>query len=250
MSATLPPPDGTARATLAGAGLGGIGPSRRAWMITFADLVSLLLTFFVMLFAMQKVETKSWETFVESFASRLSAASHAPSADMTAMRTIPATSRHRAVGLDYLASVLETQRRHSPPLSGAQILRLEDRLVVALPGDLLFAPGEAAISVEGRAALYVLGGLLANVGNALEVAGHTDPTPMRAGGPIPSNWELSLARALAVVAEIRRAGYPRRLVALGYAETQFAALPAHLPEAERLALGRRVDIVIRPMVGD
>ena len=155
--------------------------------------------------------------------------------------------RRRAVNLDYLGAVLEDTVTKDPVLSRSRLMRLEDRLVVALPGDLLFAPGRAELSEGARQALFVLGGVLRNVGNQIGVNGHTDPTPPT-GGSYQSNWELSMGRAAVVANSLRRSGYSEDIVAYGYADSRFGDLP-DVPQQERMSLARRVDIVVFPTVG-
>ena len=83
-----------------------------------------------------------------------------------------------------------------------------------------------------------------NVGNTIAVTGHTDPAPPD-GTSYASNWELSIARAASVANAIRRGGYEQKIVAFGYAATQYDLLP-NLDDAERRKLARRVDIIIMP----
>lgn len=125
---------------------------------------------------------------------------------------------------------------------------LDDRLVIALPGDLLFPPGQAVMPDEARSALFTLGSLLRNVGNQIGVNGHSDPSPPAPEKGFQSNWELSLARASAVANALRSSGYTDDIIAYGYADSRYAQLP-DLPPEERTKLGRRVDIVIFPTVG-
>jgi len=88
---------------------------------------------------------------------------------------------------------------------------------------------------------------LRNIGNQIEINGHTDPVPAT-GGEYASNWELSVARAAAVANALRRSGYAEDIIALGFADSRFSQLP-DLPTDQRNALGRRVDIVVLPDAG-
>ncbi len=132
-------------------------------------------------------------------------------------------------------------------LARSRIMRLGDRLVIALPGDLLFAPGRADLSEKAREAVFNLGGVLRNIGNQIGINGHTDPV-LVTGGAYTSNWELSMARAAAVANALRRSGYAEDIIAFGFADSRFSQLP-DLPTDQRYALGRRVDIVVLPNAG-
>ena len=222
-------------------------PANRVWMIIFTDLVSLMLTFFVLLFSMSSVQVDRWDEMIDALSQTLNPSSEKTVTAVTAEYNIATIFRKRAVNLDYLGSVLEDTVTKDPVLSRSQLMRLEDRLVVSLPGDLFFAPGRAELSERAGQALFVLGGVLRNVGNQIGVNGHTDPTPPT-GTLFKSNWELSMARAVVVANALRRVGYSEDITAYGYADGQFSELPDILPE-ERMSLARRVDIVIFPTVG-
>lgn len=220
------------------------GDSSKAWMITFTDLVSLLLTFFVLLFAMSNVKLDEWTKIIDSLSQTLDPAPEQEIARPTAQLNIGTLFRRRSVNLDYLSSVIEQKLSADPVLRDALIIRLDDRMVVALPSDLLFEPGAALVSESARDAMFTLGAMFANVGNSIAVNGHTDPAPP-SGEAFASNWELSVARAASVANAIRRGGYDEQIVTFGYAATQYDLLPA-LSEADKKRLARRVDIVVLP----
>lgn len=224
-------------------------PPSVAWMLTFADLVSLMLTFFVMLFSMSSVKMDQFEALTDALTQTLNPGKITTVAAATAEFNIGTIFRRQATNIEYLSGVLETAIAGDPVLSSSRIMLLDDRLVIALPGDLLFPPGQAAMPDEARSALFTLGSLLRNVGNQIGVNGHTDPAPPGGEQGFDSNWELSLARASAVANALRRSGYTDDIIAFGYADSRYAQLPKLSPE-ERTKLGRRVDIVVFPTVGE
>lgn len=221
-----------------------------AWMVTFTDLVSLMLTFFVMLFAMSNVKTDSWEDVVDALSQTLNPSEQRQIAAATAEFNIATVFRKRAIDLDYLAAIMEEAIENDPALHGTQIVRQDERLVIALPGDLLFQPGSAVLADDSRNALFNMGGLLRNVGNTVGINGHTDPLAP-SGETYASNWELSMARAIAVSNTLKRSGYVENIISFGYADSRFKQLPKleGMTEKERHNLARRVDIVILPTAG-
>lgn len=221
-----------------------VDTDNKAWMLTFTDLVSLLLTFFVLLFSMSSVKIDEWTKIIDSLSQTLNPAPEQEIAKPTAQLNIGTLFRRRAVNLDYLSSVIEEKLSADPVLKDALIVRLEDRMVVALPGDLLFEPGAATISENARDAMFTLGAMFANVGNTIAVNGHTDPMPP-SGEAFASNWELSMARAASVANAIRRGGYEQQVVTFGHADSNYNLLPT-LSDAEKRQLARRVDIVVLP----
>lgn len=221
--------------------------SRRAWMITFSDLISLLLVFFVLLFSMYSVKFDRWQSTVESLSEALNPRRVDALAPFPSALNIGKVSRKRMIDLDYLAPLLQQSFKSDALLSESKIMRHGDRLIVALPSDLLFDPGRAVLSRKAREAVFNLGGILRTLGNRIGVNGHSDPEPLT-GTAYPSNWELSLARAAAVADTLRRSGYEREIVAYGFADSRYEELPA-MNQAQRHALARRVDIVVFATAG-
>jgi chemotaxis protein MotB len=204
----------------------------RVWLITFTDLVALMLTFFVMLFAMSNVKLTEWRSIINSLSQTLrpEAAKTVPAP--TAAFTIGTIFRKRAIDIDYLASVLREAVASDGLLSLGRIARLEDRLAIALPGDALFEPDGSGLTDAGRQALFVLGGVLRNIGNQIDVSGHADIA--RAARGYASAWELATARAATVANALRQSGYTDDIVAFGFADA-FNGAP----------VARRIEIVIR-----
>ncbi len=228
----------------------GIRAARRdtvSWMLTFADLSALMLTFFVMLFAMSNVETEKWDKLMAMLSRRIDPEIVKRDQPGGVELGINKVFRRHAIDLDYLATLLERQIARVPALDGALLGRTEDGLVISLPGRLLFARNSAELTDRAREGLFALGGLFHNLGNRIEVHGHADPSPVT-GGFFRSNWDLSLMRAIAVADGLKAAGYRREIVPVGLADSRYGDLPGDLPAAVRDALARRVDIVVRSTV--
>jgi chemotaxis protein MotB len=129
-----------------------------------------------------------------------------------------------------------------------ELMELRGRTTLQLKDKILFASGSATLGAEGRDALRRVAEALRNLqGKVIRVEGHTDNVPTGAGGPFPSNWELSTARALAVVHALKDAGVdPTRLSGAGFAEFQ----PISTNETpEGRSLNRRIEIVLVPLEG-
>ena len=220
-------------------------PGDPIWLITFADLISLLLTFFVLMFSMSSLENAKWQR-VNALLSTRSVPDTTD--DMTAQgnaRNLPVVETRYAADLDYLAAVFGRQLAKDAALAGLAVTRLDDRLVITLPVDLVFPSGQGELDRRGQQVMFVLGGALRNIGNQIDIQGHTDPQPLRAA-QFASNWELSLTRAGSVAAALMRAGYMREPAVLGFADARFDEVAPDKPEEERRRMARRVDIVIRP----
>ncbi|WP_375770728.1 OmpA family protein [Archangium gephyra] len=129
-----------------------------------------------------------------------------------------------------------------------ELSELRGRMTVNLKDKILFASGSARVGKEGQEALAKIAEALKGVqGKIIRVEGHTDDVPTDPKGPFPSNWELSLARSMAVVRSLQDAGVdPTVLSAAGYGPYQPIA-PNDSPENR--SLNRRIEIVLAPGVG-
>ncbi len=125
-----------------------------------------------------------------------------------------------------------------------ELSELKGKMTVQLKDKILFASGSARVGKEGEAALSKIADALKTVqGKIIRVEGHTDDVPT-GGGQFPTNWELSLARAMAVVRSLQNAGVdPTFLSAAGYGQYQPIAPN---DSAENRSLNRRIEIVLAP----
>jgi chemotaxis protein MotB len=141
---------------------------------------------------------------------------------------------------DQLASAL----RAEIDAGRIELTELRGRTTVKMKDKILFASGSATIGKDGREALRAVAGALRNLsGKSIRVDGHTDNVPS-SGSVFPSNWELSSARALAVVRFLQEQGVdPTRLSAAGFGEFQPIASNE---TAEGRSLNRRIEITLVP----
>lgn len=224
----------------------------RGWIVSFADLISLMLSFMVMLFAMSTPDNGQ-STPQDDGERPAKVDTLAETVDWPGRETAPAAARlavertrsKPAHDLDYLASVLATTLAAEPLFAQVHLERRGDTLVLAMPETLLFASGAAEVSSQARRLLAGLAQALGGLGNRLALYGHSDRTAVAASSKYPSNWDLSLARALAVADVLRQAGLTRPVTCYGLAETRYNEL-VDVPENRRRALARRVDLVVFP----
>ena len=121
-------------------------------------------------------------------------------------------------------------------------------LVAGIPGDTLFERGETMLTATGQEALARIAAALSGVGDrAIIVVGHADDaSPGKKKKTVKTdNWELSMARALAVVRELEKGGLPlSRLVAAGVGDQDPVAADGSPNES---SLNRRVDVIVAPV---
>lgn len=213
-------------------------PAGQAWLVTFTDLVALMLAFFVLLFAMSQIEQRKWEGLVESLASDFNVL-HRLEVTKPAVEYQPEeTAVVPGADLDYLAPVIRQQVAADPLLSGASVRHTRRRLVISLPAGSLYRSGGATLTAKAQDIGFALGGVLRNLSNRIEVEAH-----LARSGPAPvgrREWELTLARAAAFTGILTRAGYRGPILARGKAD------PGSDPDAATRTDGR-LDVVIHEL---
>lgn len=217
-----------------------------SWLVTFVDLVSLMLAFFVLRFSMTTLDTPRYEEAARSISLTIGKEITLVEQDAQISQGVLGERQGRGFSLEYLEPLLQAKLARDPILNGARMHRQGNELVIALPSDLLFPLGGARMTEEAQTAVRELATAFSNLTNRIGVVGHADPQPMTGGGLYPDNWALSLARADAVGRALVMSGYPYMPVVEGSGDSRFAEIDPRLPIEERYGRARRVDIVIQP----
>ena len=217
------------------------------WILIFTDMVALLLSFFVMLFSMSAVPVNEWETTIDILEEALNLTSEEEK-DPTEDYNISSVLLERArTNVNYLLPIIEPKIKQDEIIKDSPIILLDDRIVISLSGDLLFASGKAVLTEKARKALFNLGGVLRNIRNTIGVYGYSEDEKFDRD-KYSSDWELSLARAVSVANELKRAGYMEEILSFGYGGARSFKL-ANVSKDRRQSLSRRVDIVIMSIRG-
>jgi len=217
------------------------------WILIFTDMVALLLSFFVMLFSMSAVPVNEWETTIDILEEALNLTSEEEK-DPTEDYNISSVLLERArTNVNYLLPIIEPKIKQDEIIKDSPIILLDDRIVISLSGDLLFASGKAELTAKARKALFNLGGVLRNIRNTIGVYGYSEDEKFDRD-KYTSDWELSLARAVSVANELKRAGYMEEILSFGYGGARSFKL-ANVSKDRRQSLSRRVDIVIMSIRG-
>jgi len=229
------------------------GHGAHRWMVSYADFMTLLLVFFVALYALSTqhnarreaaaaVRAVSTPVAMVSAEPAPVAPAPAPSASASAPAAPLPVVQHDAE--DRRDAVLAGLQTRLQPLVDAGQLRLARHghgIALEIPEDSLFASAEAVPSARAKGVLESLARVLADSQYSIRVEGHTDNRRM-SSMQYPSNWELSAARAATVVRALQQEGLAAgRLSAMGLADTHPKA--DNLTEQGR-ALNRRVDLVL------
>lgn len=219
------------------------------WLVSYADFITLLFAFFVVMYSISSVNVGKYRTVSESIKAALHPIVSPPSSpsafNLNANKpalTAPNTPGSREVAMRRLRNLVQVVNG-SPQMSRVRIVeKVNGDIVITIPDQVLFNSGEAVVHPEALRFLEGLGAAIVELDRHTRVEGHTDNVPIRTA-QFPSNWELSAARAVMVVRVLSELyGVPAdHLAAVGHADTRPVA--ANL-DAEQRAKNRRVEVVI------
>ena len=216
---------------------------RPLWLLTFIDLISLLLAFFIMMFSMSTIKMEAWDVFKGSLDNekRLEASSIENYKNST---PLDHRSTRYGLNLGYLRSILESSLKKEKVFENVVFSYDSNKLIISLPTILTFKKGEVDLSDSGSKALSLIAETLSNFSKDISLVGHSDPTPMGAGAKYKNNWTLSLSRAYSVAHALKSAGYRKNLKILSFADTKFQRNSLKTPTKLEHQLARRVDVMI------
>jgi chemotaxis protein MotB len=224
------------------------------WLLTYSDMITLIMVLFVVLYAQSKVEVTKFNALAESLSNafnmpgvqaREGEGGHSLSPTDAVLTPPPGTglspkkSPKRDSFQEKARSTLATEIK-----TGSIHVSTEARgIVLALAGDSFFKSGSANLEEGTIATLSKVAELLRGLPNPIAVEGHSDNTLMARDDPMGSNLMLSAARAVAVTEALELLDLPKeRLSATGFGDTK-PARPNDTPEGR--AYNRRVEILIR-----
>jgi chemotaxis protein MotB len=215
-----------------------------AWMTTYSDLVTQLLCFFVMMFALSVVSETKYEQVAASLRAALSGSPSVLSGGVNPIGEILPFQISPLVGVEFQAIYEEIEAMLAEEGVGAavEIYSEERGMVISFKEKIFFKIGSADLLPEAQNLLRRVGQILALDDHDIRVEGHTCDLPI-SNKLFPSNWELSTCRATNVTRFlIDDVGIePGRLGATGYAE--FRPIALNNSEENRVR-NRRVDLLL------
>lgn len=227
-----------------------VPPGAPLWSLTYGDFMSLLLCFFVLLFALSTIDVARFKEIVSSIQGALGVLEGGPRVFHPSEIPVPKPpsqlSPSGVVQLKLAGLMKEIERKliEQAHLSPEKVsVRIDERgLVVTFLDNVFFDIGKANLRPEMIPVLDALAEVLKKIPNAVRIEGHTCDLPINTP-QFPSNWELSAARAIAVLRYlVEKQGIPpERLIAVGYG--QYRPLVPNTSEENRRK-NRRVEVVI------
>jgi chemotaxis protein MotB len=225
------------------------------WLLTYADLMNLLLIFFIVLYAMSQVDAAKFNQLAQSLNMSLGNSSLAPYIDNaavggTTLIPLPATAPSSVIPANMDEQVIDNLKKQvsavvkEKGLEGKIDVTVQERgVVISIDAQMLFKSGNAELEADSKPTIGEIGDILLKVpGKQIKIEGHTDNDAMNST-QFPSNWELSSARATNVLRLLVDKTHidPTKISSVGYGE--FRPLVPNTTE-ENKAKNRRVDIVI------
>lgn len=225
--------------------------NHESWAIPYGDLVTLLLAFFVVMYAISSVNEGKYRVVSESLNAAFRGAPTVPVPIQLGER--PDTSLAapviqfasdldpRLLALRRMAEQIELAMQPLIAQGLVDVHRGDGFIEVAIRSDILFASGVALLSESAQPVIRLLGETLSGFPNDIRVEGHTDNVPIR-NALFRSNWELSAARAANVVHLLTGSGVdPRRLSVHAFGEFR-PVLPNVTPDGRNA--NRRVVLTV------
>ncbi len=228
------------------------GNDAPAWMVTYADLMSLLFALFVLLLSFSEVNDNSFkknagpmrEAFNQNSDFQTDEQSHLSGGQglLQGVKSIPMNVPDREVLREAMVDELRRSLARDIASDLVEIQDTTNGVILRFPSETAFESGGAELSKSSYATLDKIIPVLARTPGEIMVGGHTDDIPI-SNLQFRSNWDLSAARATSVVHYILRSGQiPKsRLVSQGYADSR-PLMPNRNKESR--AKNRRVEITI------
>jgi len=223
------------------------------WLVSYADFITLLFAFFVVMYSVSSVNLGKYRVLSDSMSTAFSKVAGEPiqlgtQLGISVQRAPISIGVEGQVGLKAMretAAAIENSMKKWIKQGQIAVRGNEKWLEVEINSSILFASGRAQLSVQANTILSEITDVFKSTNNPIYVSGYTDDVPINTL-QYPSNWELSAARAASVVRVMAQSGVnPARLGAIGFAE--FRAVNKN-DSVENRQKNRRV--IIRMLAGE
>jgi chemotaxis protein MotB len=221
---------------------GGSGGGAPGWMVTYGDLMSLLLTFFVLIVSFSSIELRKFQKAMGSLKGALGVLPKEQSVTYQVEPIMPQLTDFQKRRIQKVISQMRNMIKSEGLQQDVALDATDNGIIIRIDSPVLFEVGEAALKPQAYKILDKVLELTQDWSNSIRVEGHTDNQPIHTA-QYPSNWELSTARALSVLRFFLGHGHiePQRLAAVGYGEYH-PLVPNTTPQNR--AINRRVEIYI------
>ncbi len=217
------------------------------WVVTFGDLMSLLLCFFVLLLSFSEMDRKKYKMVSGSMAQAFGIQREKPVFESPRGQKLIGQEFDQAVIITKIEEAIkpiidELKNEYEELKDAVEIEVGEDTVTIRMMGETTFDTGKAELNPAFRPLLKKIGEVLSKIKGEIIIAGHTDNIPI-SGGLYGSNLGLSMARAGSVAEYLLRSTSidPKRLSTMGFGE--YRPLASN-DTAEGRRKNRRVEIIV------
>lgn len=215
--------------------------SHTPWMMTLADLLSLMLTFFVLLFSMGEVPKGAWISVVDTFAKEFSHFNGDVQETDSAIDARSGQVEKPGLGLGYLENLLLTQLDNVDGFEAIQVYIDDGRVVLSLPGPVFFDAASVDWVEDGEARADKLAMIISSVPNRILLGVHNPPVVEVGRAQMGILPGLDRARLLAK--QFKMAGVSQDITVIGYGAARFSRLNPEIDLTDRIVLSDRIDLV-------
>lgn len=235
-------------------------PNHERWLLTYSDLITLLMIFFIIMYASSNIDAGKYKKLSESFkvamggGKTLIAKEDGESVETSTkpidtetveQKQEDSTAEENKAEENKLEEVKQNVDKYLKEngLQANVTTTVQERgLVISLQDTLIFDSARADIKLESKIKLIEIGKILNRIDNYIRIEGHTDNVPI-SNYRFNSNWQLSVIRATNVTELLIQAAgvLPQRLSSIGYGE--YRPVADNATEAGR-SKNRRVDIIV------
>lgn len=220
-------------------------------MVTYSDLITLLLGFFVILYATSQIDSENYKKLQSALKKAFNSGAK-PLLDggdgvldgNDAVLPEPTFPGSRSGNIDSIQSEIKSNLISYFDESAVTMVREGESIKIDMPEQLLFSSGYADIKKSGLKFLDSLADILSDVPNQITIDGHTDNVPIK-NNNFESNWHLSISRAMNVAYTMMQKGLKEENIAVrGYGDQRPKGSNA---TEEGKAKNRRVELIISKM---
>lgn len=214
------------------------------WLLTYSDLITLLMIFFVIMYSMSNIDKEKYKKLAESLNESLGGVGTNANTEFKGNSNVEGTktNSNNENNLSQLKEEVDKYIKENDLNDLIVAIEYKKGLVISFKDNILFNPGEDILKNKYLEILKEVGKIIQNVDTYIRVEGHTDNVKM-SNEKFKSNWELSSARANSVVHFLVDNNYvsPDKISAVGYGEYRPVATN---DTSEGKSKNRRVDILL------
>lgn len=219
------------------------------WMTTYGDMVTLILTFFILLYSFSTIDVMKFQKMLSSFRGAIGVIDGGktfeedPNVFSGQTMQDSGSSAKQTTDIMKVAQRIQSLVREQGMEEEISVSINQRGVVVSISEGLLFRAGQYELLPQGKRVLSTLGQVFAEIPNEISAEGHSDSNPMNRKGIIQDNWDLSALRSSRIVSFLStNSGIPpKRLQSVGYGHSR-PIMPNDNDYHRQM--NRRVDLVI------